>query len=373
MRPDGWRKASAGLCRAEALSDAGQGLEMPRSRCIIAVKRVAAQIGLKAADVLLLDTLWAFTQEQDWQAGRRPIVWASNAYLMERTGFSLSTLKRHARKLAEFGVITFKDSPNGKRWGHRDAEGAIVEAYGFDLSPLSARVAAFEALAEEIVEERTLRLQFKRKITIARRTIRAQLEAFGQVGGSFWADFERLLARLGTASIEGLSCLAEAFADLQAKIEMHVTDETKEMNPREVKCDPHIQITTQEKPVSCNSNEKEDGEDALSFEPALIWQACPEFKQWAAHLGVPSESWGDMLQVSTQLRPMIGISDHAWSEALEEMGPAQAASAFALVFEKTTAGEVISAGGYFRGMVGKARAGELYLARSFFGRFREAA
>ena len=37
---------------------------------------------------MLLDTLGAFTQAQDWEQGQRPIVWASNAYLMEQTGFS---------------------------------------------------------------------------------------------------------------------------------------------------------------------------------------------------------------------------------------------------------------------------------------------
>ncbi|PTQ63004.1 replication protein C-like, partial [Celeribacter persicus] len=66
---------------------------------------------------MLLDTLGAFTQAQDWEEGQRPIVWASNAYLMEQTGVSLSALKRHARRLAEIGVISFQDSPNGKRWG----------------------------------------------------------------------------------------------------------------------------------------------------------------------------------------------------------------------------------------------------------------
>jgi hypothetical protein len=30
-------------------------------------------------------------------------------------------------------------NPNGKRYGRRDGKGRIVEAYGFDLSPLGAR------------------------------------------------------------------------------------------------------------------------------------------------------------------------------------------------------------------------------------------
>src|SRR6056300_965678 len=119
----GWRKATAGLAVSEQHAQAGERVAVPKSVAFVAVKKVGAHIGLKAGDMMLLDTLGAFTQAQDWEEGQRPIVWASNAYLMEQTGFSLSALKRHARRLAEIGVISFKDSPNGKRWGRRDQDG----------------------------------------------------------------------------------------------------------------------------------------------------------------------------------------------------------------------------------------------------------
>jgi hypothetical protein len=43
-------------------------------------------------------------------------------------------------------------------------------------------------------------------------------------------------------------------------------------------------------------------------------------------------------------------------------------AALVLVFDKHCAGEVASPGGYLRGMVEKAGAGELHLERSFYGR-----
>ena len=156
------RKPTPGLGIAEQFAQAGEQIAIPKTQAFVAVKRVGAYIGLKAGDMLLLDTLGAFTQVQDWEEGQRPIVWASNAYLMEQTGFSLSALKRHARRLAENGVISFQDSPNGKRWGHRDADGRIIEAYGFDLSPLSARVEEFEQLHTELQAERELCQRLKR-------------------------------------------------------------------------------------------------------------------------------------------------------------------------------------------------------------------
>jgi replication initiation protein RepC len=45
------------------------------------------------------------------------------------------------RALIEAGVVTMKDSPNGKRYGVRDRAGRITEAYGFDLADRRAACA----------------------------------------------------------------------------------------------------------------------------------------------------------------------------------------------------------------------------------------
>ena len=125
MTHNGWRKPTPGLLQAEQHAKAGEQLAIPKSQAIVATKKIAAAIGLKAQDLLLLDTFGAVTQAQDWEQGRRPIVWVSNNFLMEQTGFSLPTLRRHIRRLCEVGVIWMKDSPNGKRWGRRDDEGVV--------------------------------------------------------------------------------------------------------------------------------------------------------------------------------------------------------------------------------------------------------
>ena len=64
----------------------------------------------------------------------------------------------------------------------------------------------------------------------------------------------------------------------------------------------------------------------------------------------------------------VPVSEHAWGVAQETLGPQAAAAAMALIFDKFSVGDVASPGGYLRGMVNKAGAGELYLERSFFGR-----
>ncbi|WP_371228911.1 plasmid replication protein RepC [Roseovarius sp. 2305UL8-3] len=421
MKHTGWRKPTPGLGVAEQLAEAGERVAVPKTQAFVAVKRVGVHIGLKAGDMLLLDTLGAFTQAQDWEEGRRPIVWVSNAYLMEQTGFSLSALKRHARRLAETGVISFKDSPNGKRWGRRDADGVIVEAYGFDLSPLSARVEEFEQLQAELQAERELCQRLRRQITVARRMIRARIEAAlsGALRGP-WAHlaalFEDLLSRLPrrkTAS-ETLEQLLAWFRELQERVEAaylkaaqtdkvvdntaetikQVSEKTQEMNPREVICEPHILITNQLNPVICKSSEKKNAAGVVPNAPPeeqvdreledwvdetrknrgaaldlpTVMQACPEFASWAHNMGGFLRDWGDLHRVAGQLRPMIGVSEHAWNLAQDRLGPQIATAALVLTFDKHCAGEVASPGGYLRGMIQKAGAGELHLERSFYGR-----
>ncbi len=417
----GWRKATAGLAVAEQHAQAGEKAAVPKTQAFVALKRVGAHIGLKAGDMLLLDTLGAFTQAQDWEEGQRPIVWASNSYLMEQTGFSLSALKRHARRLAEIGVIAFKDSPNGKRWGHRDADGRILEAYGFDLSPLSARAEEFEHLHAELQAERELCQRLKRQITVARRMIRARIEAAqgGALSGP-WTQlsslFEDLLGRLprrNTAS-EALARLLGWFRELQERVEAtylkavradEVVENTpataeqepkeiQEMDPREAISEPHILTTTQLNSVTCNRSETEQAAAVVPNAPPeekvdreledwvvetrkkrgaaldlpTVMQACPEFASWARNMGGYLKDWGDLHRVVGQLRPMIGVSEHAWNLAQDRLGPQVATAALVLTFDKHCAGEVASPGGYLRGMVEKAGAGELHLERSFYGR-----
>ena len=74
-----------------------------------------------------VDWLLKFTQPQDWERGGRPIVWPSALLQREALGLSETQAKRLNRCLIEGGLVTMKDSPNGKRYGKRDPKGRIVE------------------------------------------------------------------------------------------------------------------------------------------------------------------------------------------------------------------------------------------------------
>ena len=424
-KPTGWRKPTPALCAAEQYAKTGEGLNVPKNKALLAIKRVAAHLGLKPSDMMLLDTFGAFTKPQDWEQGRRPIIWASNAYLMEQTGFSLSALKRHARRLVDAGLISFRDSTNGKRWGHRDDQGYIIEAYGFDLSPLAARAEEFEQLFAQIQDNRKLCQRAKRQITIVRRTIRSMVnQALENALQGPWKEltnsFEALLGKLprGNATPARLLDMLEKLSELKQKVETlfqnafepeddlvdnscdshgETTGNTSKMNPTGTGNEPHILNTKQLNPVKSNRLESKKRENAKQtnnprtlletddvewstfgrknrngkVDIATIMQSCPDFANVSKNLGGYVNDWAQLHRLAGQLRPMMGITENAWDLAQQILGPQTAAAALALIFDKFSAGEVASPGGYLRGIVEKARAGELHLARSFYGRLNE--
>ncbi len=431
MTYNGWRKPTPGLVEAEKHAQAGERLFVPKTQAIVAVKKIAAAIGLKAPDMLLLDTLAAVTQPQDWEEGRRPIVWPSNARLEEQTGFSLPALKRHLRRLAEAGVISFKDSPNGKRWGTRDDEGNIVEAYGIDLAPLAARTAEFEALHAHIVEERVFCQSLRDKITITRRIIRAKIEKalesrlrgpWRELKDEFALMLQSLPGR--SESPEKLLNLVDWFSALKDKVEdafmaafdwavqsdakqpdrseetaPNVVPFIQKMNPTGIDSEPHIQTTNQpnlvksnsfrtkatcdavpEPPPSVETEGTKDDLDKIQWntngqkrttevELTTVMAACPEFAKMARGLaGGYVRNWNDLNRSAGMICAMIGISEDAWNVAQKKLGSFVAAAAIALIYDKYHGSQIKSPGGYLRGIVAKGIEGELHLERSFYGR-----
>lgn len=433
MKHNGWRKPTPGLVVAEQHAQVGEQLSVPKTRAIVALKKVAAAVGLKAADMLLIDTLAAITQPQDWEQGRRPIVWSSNAFLEEQTGWTLRSVQRHVRRLCEAGVIAMKDSSNGKRWGKRGEDGHIIQAFGFDLSPLAARTGEFEVLHAELREERQFCASLRSTITVTRRIIRAKIDKaqesrlrgpWSELEEEFTHMLQSLPAR-ATAARKLLE-LVDGFKDLKDRVEKAFTKafdwpeesdvassqrlafDGKEissiainMSPTGDANDTHILTTKQPPSVYSNCFEKKRaagveqelpaveqtervGEVDLEFnwsthtykrgsevDIPMLMASCPHFAEMARGVHGYLRNWSDVHRAAAQLRPMAGISEDAWNAAQKVMGPGIAAAAIALIFDKLTDGEVKSPGGYLRGMVEKAQVGDLHLDRSIHGRLSE--
>jgi replication initiation protein RepC len=77
-----------------------------------------------------------------------------------------------------------------------------------------------------------------------------------------------------------------------------------------------------------------------------------------------SPTWPELHDAADWLRNDLGVSKSLWGEACVAMGRDLAAVAVAIVSTKDPGHFRTSPGGYFRGMVTKAAAGELHLERT---------
>src|ERR1700722_17303994 len=189
--PSGFRRLTPGLLQADRTAESFTGLPVgvtTPGQLLAAFKAAASRLGLSQCLVHVVDWLFRFTQPQDWGRGGRPIVWPSASLQQEALGLSATRVKAINRALIEAGLISMKDSPNGKRYGRRDPRGTIVEAYGFDLSPIAARHAAVVRLAEGAREERDELRRLRRRASIARNGITQILETAAEYGfqGGEW-------------------------------------------------------------------------------------------------------------------------------------------------------------------------------------------
>ena len=85
------------------------------------------------------------------------------------------------------------------------------------------------------------------------------------------------------------------------------------------------------------------------------------------YLTVPTPTWTAIVDAADWLRGELGVSKSLWGEACLAMGREEAAIAVAIVSAKPVGHFRSSPGGYFHGMVAKAKVGELNLAQTIWG------
>jgi replication initiation protein RepC len=95
--------------------------------------------------------------------------------------------------------------------------------------------------------------------------------------------------------------------------------------------------------------------------PDELVQLIPKLKPYLRH---PNPTWPDIVDAADWLRHDLGVSKYLWGDACLTMGRELAAVALAIVSTKDEDHFRTSPGGYFHGMVDKAKAGELHLDRS---------
>lgn len=332
-----------------------------------------AIIGVSDRTLAVLAALLSFYPDNELSEENGLVVFPSNKQLSLRAhGMPDTTLRRHLTALLDFGLICRRDSPNGKRYARKGRGGGIEEAFGFSLAPLLTRAEELQEAAERVQAEcRALKL-IRERITLQRRDIAKLIEVAleERVAGDWntlWQRFRRIVdglpRRAPAADLEApLSALCALRDEVDNLLNLHIhaknMDGNESHNGRHYSNSNTNPIIESEPAFDKSRVGKPEPKQRAKLEPkgyhlALVLKACPEICEYAID-GI--KNWRDLMATSAQVRGYLGISPSAYAEALEALGPENAAIVIACILER--ANYINSAGGYLRVLTEKARGGE---------------
>lgn len=344
------------------------------------------RFGLQDRALAVLDALLSFLPSNELADENGLVVFPSNAQLSVRAhGINGTTLRRHLAALVDAGLIQRRDSPNGKRYAHRNREGEIEQAYGFDLMPLLSRSAELAEVAQDVAAERIRLRRAKEALTICRRDVRKLITAAIEEGaaGDWEAVEEMYVGILGRlprypgrlqieATLDEMELLREEVIN---RLEMQLKAQNSDGNDIQNGC--HIQNSKPEsiyelepssgkelgekprpEPQTASMSEpKPKVEGIKSFPLGMVLRACPQIIDYGPSGGIAH--WRELMSAAVTVRSMLGVSPSAYEEACSAMGPENAAVAIACILER--ANFINSAGGYLRNLTRRTERGEFSL------------
>jgi replication initiation protein RepC len=398
--PIGARRLNLLMREAVARADSFEGLPIGTAkplRFLAAFQEAEPYLGLPAHAFKLVSWLMKQTQPQDWEAGSRPIAWPSARRQAEFLNLSPARVKALNRALFEAGIFVLRDNEQGKRYGRRGPDGRIIEAYGFDLSPLALRHDEFIRVAAEAKVERDKMRRLRSRVTFARRSIRQAGEEIASLGLIIdgWAEMEAQTADLVTAArraehSDELVVIVQAIERRKTEVDKWLEDATKPVNPDPVglENEPHntdtnlkdnpyrdTVVARQEIVGAAGADHKPPSpapaapiEPGLTVKPAQLVELAPRLQRYVTGDRI---GWSEIVTAAEWLAGELGVSVTLWRHACLIMGRERAAVALALVSAKDQGHFARSSGAYFAGMVKKHEAGGLNLAGSLWA-LREA-
>ncbi|KQV41247.1 plasmid replication protein RepC [Rhizobium sp. Root1204] len=331
-------------------------------------------LGLTDRALSVLNALLSFYPEQQLSDERGLIVFPSNNQLTVRAhGITGTTLRRHLAALVDAGLIIRKDSPNGKRYAHKDGSGSIKDAFGFSLAPMLARSEELAHMAQQVAADRKALRLTKERLSICLRDVRKLISAAVEEGAAGdWGMIEEhyigLMARVPKSpTAADMEPVAEEMEMLREEIinllEMQVNSEKTDGNA--VQNERHIQNSNTESIYESEPrSEKEQGakssqairvlrEPIKAFPLGMVLKACPDIAMYGP--GGTVACWRDLMSAAVVVRSMLGVSPSAYEEACVAMTAENAAVAMACILERSSF--INSAGGYLRDLTKRAELG----------------
>ncbi|MFK4825485.1 plasmid replication protein RepC [Paenochrobactrum sp. BZR 588] len=315
----------------------------------------------------VLNALLSFYPSNELSTDNSLIVFPSNCQLSLRAhGMADATLRRHLASLLECGLIIRKDSPNGKRYAHKDNKGEIASAYGFSLAPLLARATEIEEAAKTIRAHQAENRLMRERLTLQRRDITKLIEMAEQsaLNGPWGAIYNKFRDIISTIPRRAkTACLAQIVKQMDALREE--IDNTLNLQIKSVKLSGNeAQTERQHKSSESESIIKFEAENNATIEPTpvqfkkqivqnypldLILRACPDINAYSA---CEIKHWNSFIAITRQVKGYLGISQSAFSDAISVFGEQNTAIIIACMLQRID--QIQSAGGYLRNLTNKA-------------------
>ena len=399
IRAHGCRRVTLDM-RAR-LDEADRFTGLPRGTAkpfelLAAFEQAEPYLGLPAHAYKLVGWLVRKTRPQDWEEGSRPIAWPSAQRQMEFLGLSPRRVQLLNRALWEAGIFVIRDDPQGRRYGHRDKQGRIIEAYGFDLSPLARRYDEFVKIAAEAQVERNRMKKLRKRSTLARKAIAQTAEELDRQG----QDSDRLrqllqetaeLVRVGgqCRQSDELGLAVEALERRRDEAQQMLRELVKavETTPMGVENDAHSTNTTlpvndiNHTVIARRSSSPAGAEpvpqdpsppppqqlfpETLKITPVQLVELAPRLAPYMP-ARFNDQSWLAIVEAALWLSGEMKLNRTLWARACQLMGREYAAVALAIVSTWPEAHFTSGPAGYFAGMLRKFEKGELHLARTLW-------
>jgi replication initiation protein RepC len=413
IKRGGGRIASDPYRQSRTLCDEFTGLEegVNRYELLLLVKRIGKAAGFTSRMIQLLDYYVAFTRDSDWEKGSRPIVYQS----LSRTALDLGVSERQIQKLEAalftVGAITWNDSGNHKRYGQRDPQnGRLLYGYGVELTPLShLRAGLLEKLQEKELYDQAW-METKRQISWRRRQICALLAEWSREEGAdaqairvFDAQYAEIAIQIRThLDLEALRSLLARHQSLHSALlaamgvgepltpeaaqQSNIQTKTPIGSPKSERTVAHYNYSNHESFDKSNGSPPDAGFQESVAEPSapadrvpttgiehvalsrVLQAASDRFRAELPQASRPL-NWGDVIEAAYRLRARLGVSQASWGEACGVLGRNGAAVCL-LITDRAALRDVdpvLKPAAYFRGMMARARGGELRLHASVFG------
>ncbi len=392
------------------------------------VERVGKGDGFTPRMVDLLAYYLRFTRDCDWEKGAHPIIYQSLAKTALDLGVSERQIQKLEKALSEVGALTWHDSGNLRRYGHRCPKSKkILYAFGVDVSPLAQLEESLTQLLEEKETYARDWMEAKRKISFYRRQVKALLAEVTESGDDPEGEVGKLEERYQAIAIQirthlklprlqemlvehrELFLTAKALVEQGMKSSLHC-EQTEEETPKNEEKFAHNKTTNQfpfnelntsraapnclaggkrgrdcssqarQSHVETQQDQRRGGSIQFKSSPSKTLQGLGKAKlslkqiinasssRFREYLPLSAVNEYHLVDAADRMRGTLQISQGSWSRACQVMGRVGAAICLLLTDQAALreANPVCIPGAYFNALIKRSHAGELNLTPAIF-------